>query len=169
MCEAANEVHIFPAALAPSGGAAQPETAEEGEAACFDHPAKRATASCSQCGRFVCALCAVDFGDAIWCPTCVAAGAGKARAAKAETSRTLYDSMVLSLPLVALLLWPLTAIAAPAALVLGFSKMREPLSIVRTTRWRLWLGMTISVVEIAGWVWGILYLIASLSSLKGAK
>jgi hypothetical protein len=110
----------------------------------------------------------VDFGNAIWCPSCVAAGAGKAKAAKAETSRTLYDSMVLILPLGALLLWPFTAVAAPAALVLGLVKMREPLSIVRTSRWRLWLGMTIAVAEIAGWIWGILYLVARLST-PGAR
>ena len=164
-CSAANHVHVYPAALGTTASDSRPEAANEGEAACFDHPGKRATASCSQCGRFLCRLCAVNFGGEIWCPTCVATGAGRAKAVRQDTSRTLYDSMVLTLPLASLLLWPLTLIAAPAALVLGLLKSREPLSIVRSSRWRLWTGMLIALLEMAAWVWGIVYAISALSSV----
>ncbi len=98
MCGAANTARAFPALLAPRT-VPQPEAALEGEAACFDHPAKRAVAACQQCGRFVCQLCAVDLSGATWCPSCVAAGAGRARAANPESWRTLYDSIALTLPL----------------------------------------------------------------------
>ncbi len=81
LCGAANRVRVFPVAL-ETGAEARPEAALAGEAACFDHPSKRAVAACSQCGRFVCRLCSVEFGGAVWCPACVAAGAGRARAAK---------------------------------------------------------------------------------------
>ncbi len=155
-CGSGNRVRVFPAAL---GAEAQDraETALEGEAACFDHPGKRAVSSCTQCGRFVCQLCAVAFGGETWCPSCVAAGAGRAKQAKAITSRNLYDSMVLVLPLASLLLWPLTLFAAPAALALGVMKWREPVSLVRRNRWRMALGMAISTLEIGAWVWGIAY------------
>src|SRR5690348_16534065 len=71
-CGSANSVLAFPALLTqpvPS----HPEPALEGEAACFDHPGKRATSACSQCGRYVCGLCSVEFGAEVWCPGCVAA------------------------------------------------------------------------------------------------
>src|SRR5690348_8619037 len=115
LCGSRNTVRVFPATFTQPQIPALPEGAAQGEAACFDHPNKRAVAACRQCGRFVCQLCAVEFGDETWCPSCVAAGAGQARAAHAETSRTLYDSIAFTLPLASLLLWPFTFATGPAA------------------------------------------------------
>src|SRR5687767_1613655 len=91
-CGSENQVRVFPAILQTTAVASRAETALEGEAACFDHPFKRALAACRQCGRFVCGICAVEFAGETWCPSCVATGAGKAREAKLQPSRTLYDS-----------------------------------------------------------------------------
>lgn len=158
-CGAANTVCAFPAMLA-AAGAARAEAALEGEAACFDHPAKRATAACSQCGRYVCALCAVELGAEVWCPNCVASRAGRARAANLETSRTLWDSVAFTLPLASLAVWPVTILAAPAAIAIGIVKWNRPLSLVRRTRWRLAAGIALGAAETAGWAWAIAYLLA---------
>src|SRR5271169_1561219 len=64
-CGSPNTVRAFPAALIPPSAPAPAEFAAEGEAACFDHPNKRAVAACQQCGRFVCQLCSVEFGPTI--------------------------------------------------------------------------------------------------------
>ncbi len=159
LCGSSNTVRVFPAAFTQQSPAL-PESAAEGEAACFDHPAKKAVAACQQCGRFVCQLCAIEFGNETWCPRCVAAGAVAAKAANTETARTLYDSMALTLPLAALILWPLTIFAAPAALALSVMKWKQPLSIVRRFRWRFLVGGLLGVVETGLWAWGIVYLIA---------
>src|SRR4051794_9668325 len=156
LCGANNSVRAFPAILANTA-AARPESAMEGEAACFDHPGKRAVAACSQCGRYVCSLCSVDFGAEVWCPSCVTARAGRAQAANLETSRTLYDSIALTLPLASLIMWPFTIVAAPAALVISIAKWKAPRSLVRRNRWRLVAAMMISSIEIVAWVWGIAY------------
>src|ERR1700678_3939425 len=88
-CGAGNMVRAFPAMFAERAAAA-PEAALTGEAACLDHPGKRA------------------------------AGAGLARIANPDAARTLYDSIALTLPLASLILmWPTTIAAAPAALVLS--------------------------------------------------
>jgi hypothetical protein len=163
-CGSRNEVRAFPALLRPREEA-RPEAAIDGEAACFDHPAKRAVTACSQCGRFLCRLCAVSFGDQTWCPGCVAAGAGRANTARLDTSRNLYDSIAFILPLASLILWPFTIVAAPASLVLALMKWREPLSLVRRNRWRMVAAIVISLGMIGLWGWGILYL---LSKGKGA-
>lgn len=160
-CLAENTLRVFPAALAEER-AAVPAAASAGEAACFDHPNKLAVAACSQCGRFVCQLCEVQFGDETWCPSCVAAGSGKARAANTETSRTLYDSIALTLPLASLILWPFTALAGPAAVVLSIMKWKAPLSLVRRSRWRFVVGILLGLAETGGWIWGILYLSARM-------
>jgi len=157
-CGSANTVQAFPAMLAPAV-ATRPEAALEGEAACFDHPNKRATAACSQCGRYLCGLCTVEFGQEVWCPSCVSARAGRAQAANLETSRTLYDSITLMLPLGSILMWPLTFLAAPAALAIGIAKWNYPLSLVRRNRWRLLVGLLVALAEIVGWAWVIVYML----------
>jgi len=150
-CGSRNMVRVFPAAF--SGNApAKAEQALEGEAACFDHPAKRAVGACTQCGRFVCTLCSVEFGGETWCPSCVAAGAGKARAARPVTSRTLYDSIALLVPLAAIVFYPFMILAAPASLVLTAMRWNRPLSLVRRWRWRFLLAILLSLLEVGLWV-----------------
>jgi len=156
LCGASNTVEAFPAILLNTA-AARPESAMDGEAACFDHPGKRAVAACSQCGRYLCGLCSVDCGADIWCPSCVTARAGRAQAANLETSRTLYDSIALTLPLATLIMWPFTIVAAPASLVMSIAKWKSPRSLVRRTRWRFVVAILISLAEIVAWVWGIAY------------
>jgi len=149
LCGSANQVRIFPAALAAGQAPARTEAALDGEAACFDHPSKRAVAACNQCGRFVCQLCSVEFGNEVWCPSCVAAGAGKARPAKAETYRNLFDSTALILPLAAVVMYPFMIVAAPASLVLTAMKWKQPLSLVRRNRWRFVVAILVSIAELA--------------------
>ena len=160
MCGSSNVVRVFPAVLASTHTLPSTEAALEGEAACFDHPARRAVAACHQCGRYVCPLCSVEFGGVTWCPSCVAAGAGQARSANPETSRTLFDSTALILPLASLLVYPFTVIAAPASLVLSVMKWSQPLSPVRRNRWRFVAAILISLGEIVGWTLLIAYFVS---------
>jgi hypothetical protein len=158
-CGSRNEVRAFPAILQRGAAAVAVEASAEGEASCYDHPGKRAVAACSQCGRFVCQLCAVEFADGVWCPSCVAAGAGAAKTAKADTHRDLYDSMALFIPFGALLFWPSMLIAAPASLVLTAIRWKRPISLVRRNRWRFVVAAIVSTVELVGIVWLSVYLI----------
>jgi len=162
-CGAYSIVRVFPA-LFSSAGPVAAEPAAEDEATCFDHPGKRAAAACNHCGRFVCQLCAVEFEGAVWCPSCFAAGEYKragghesAPAPESENSRTLYDSIALTVAVAPLLLWPFTLVSAPIALFLAVRYWNRPLSLVRRTRWRSLLAMVIASGEIAGWAWGIAY------------
>ena len=116
--------------------------------------------ACQQCGRYVCALCSVEFGDHTWCPSCIASGAGRARAANQDTSRNLYDSTALILPLASLLVYPFTVAAAPASLVLSVVRWGRPLSLVRRSRWRFVAAILISLAEMAGWAVLIVYLVS---------
>jgi len=156
LCGTENQVRVFPAALRPAA-TVRPETALDGEATCFDHPAKRAVAACRHCGRFVCQLCSVELGDEIWCPSCVTARAGQAERANLETSRTLHDSVALTVPLLSLVMWPLTIVTGPGAVVYSIVKWRAPLSLVRPNRWRFVAAILIGLAEVAGWLLLIVY------------
>jgi len=162
-CGSQNTVHLFPAALAGSGPSLA-ESALEGEAACFDHPSKKAVAACQQCGRFVCQLCAVDFGSGVRCPSCVAAGAAKPNAPTAAYSRTLYDTWALVIPFALLIMWPLTILSAPAVIGLAIMKWKAPISLVRRNRWRFALGLIVACLQGIGWVWLIWYFVAKVKS-----
>lgn len=150
-CLSANTVRVFPA-LFVRRAAAQADAASEGEATCFDHPGKKAVASCQQCGRFVCQLCAIDFGGAVRCPSCMANAPVPLQAGGDVSRRILYDSIALTLPLSSLIIYPLNIFAAPAALVLSIWKWRQPLSLVRHSRWRFVLAILISLAEVIGWI-----------------
>ena len=157
-CGSRNTVRVFPALFAAPAGAAVPDNALEGEAACFDHPSNRAVAACHQCGRFVCQLCSVDFGGEVWCPTCVAAGRGQSKAVNMEPSRTLYDSLAMALPLLSLIFWPITLLTGPGTVVFSAIAWRRPLSVVRRSRWRFVVAILIGLLETAGWVLLAVYL-----------
>ena len=156
-CGSRNTVRVFPALLAAPSAPAVPESALEGEAACFDHPSKRAVTACQQCGRFVCPLCAVEFGDQILCPACISTGSGRGKAVRLEPSRTLYDSIAITLPLASLIVWPLTVLTGPGAVVFSVMTWRRPLSLVRRSRWRFLLAILIGLAEMFGWLWLIVY------------
>jgi hypothetical protein len=162
-CWSRNTVKLFPAALARNS-ATRAESALDGEAACFDHPSKRAVAACAQCGRFVCQLCAVEFGAAVWCPSCVASSAGKAKVASAETSRTLYDTWALVTPFALLVVWPLTLLSAPAVVALAIMKWKQPISLIRRNRWRFLMGLLVALAQGGLWLWGIWYAVAKIRS-----
>jgi hypothetical protein len=162
-CGRSNTVRLFPAAL-ERAAAAHAETAVDGEGACFDHPAKRAVAACQQCGRFVCQLCAVEFGGGVWCPSCVAASSGKAKPANSDTSRMLYDTWALATPLALLVIWPLTVLSAPAVVALAIMKWKRPISLVRRSRWRFGAGLALALAQGGAWCWLIWYLVAKARS-----
>jgi len=151
-CGSDNIVRAFPAMFAERA-AVTPEAALTGEATCFDHPGKRAVTTCRQCGRFVCLLCSVELAQGVYCPSCVAAGVGQARTAIVDEPRTLFDSIALTLPLASLIvMWPVTIAAAPASLVISITKWKQPLSLVRQSRWRFVVAILISLAEILAWI-----------------
>jgi len=158
-CNSTNTARMYPAAFADKS-VAQTEKALEGEASCFDHPAKRAVAACGHCGRFVCQLCAIEYGTATWCPSCVANPKGKVPQARSDTSRSLYDTWALTIPFALLVIWPLTVFSAPAVIALAVMKRKAPISLVRRNRWRLWVGLGVAITQGALWVWLIWYTVA---------
>jgi hypothetical protein len=156
-CGSRNTVRVFPALFAAPSAPAISESALDGEAACFDHPSKRAVAACHRCGRFVCQLCSVEFDDQVWCPSCVAGGKGQSKAVYLEPSRTLYDSIALAVPLASLIFWPLTIITGPGTVVFAAMTWKRPLSLVRKRRWRFVLAILIGMAETAGWIWLVIF------------
>ena len=122
----------------------------DGDACCYEHSDKRAASICSHCGRFLCALCELQLGRQVLCPDCLTGVKVQAPLNALDTQRTKFDSIAL-----ALATWPLLSIyfpiiTAPMALILSIFAWKRPTSIVRHSRWRIYLAITFSVLEIGG-------------------
>lgn len=151
-CSVPIQVEVFPALFNPSQTGSAGETIlVEGEASCFYHPQKRAAVPCAACGRFLCSLCDVDLNGQHICPVCLESGQKKGKLTELQNKRTLYDSAALSLALLPLLMWPLTVLTAPAAVITAIYAWNKPSSIVARTRLRIYLAIFFGLAEIGGW------------------
>lgn len=127
------------------------ELAGGDDATCFFHAQNQAEAVCSSCGRFLCPVCAVDFGGRVLCPVCIATG--KTSPARAEREKWLPDGAALILATLPLLIWPFTLVTAPAAFALVLWNWKKPAGVVKRFRWQRWVAGGLSLVQIAGWTW----------------
>jgi len=151
-CRSSLQVFVFPAALRVPGRTQSGAALSEGESSCFYHSHKRAVAPCDQCGRFLCSLCRVDFGQRILCPQCIHSGSKKGSLTLVESSRRLYDSIALALAVLpAFFIWP-TLFTAPLAIYLSIRYWNRSLSIVPRWRWRFVLAIVVALAQIGAWV-----------------
>ncbi|MDR1010081.1 MAG: hypothetical protein LBM04_02950 [Opitutaceae bacterium] len=127
------------------------ELADTGDATCFFHAQNQAETVCTGCGRFLCTVCAVDFGGRILCPSCIATG--KTSPARADREKWMPEGIALLLATLPLLLWPFTLLTAPVALALVIWNWNKPAGLVRRFRWQRWVAAVFSLAQLAGWTW----------------
>lgn len=129
----------------------RPGAVVEGEeASCFFHAENRAEAVCEGCGRYLCPVCAVNFGGRTLCPNCISAG--KDVAPQLVTERVIYPSVALAIALVSCLLWFLSIVTAPLVLGLIIHGWKKPGSLVRSGRWRFIAAGLVALIQIGGWI-----------------
>ncbi|MBW1796932.1 MAG: hypothetical protein JRJ21_00720 [Deltaproteobacteria bacterium] len=151
-CDALLRVEIFPALFRefPSGAPAVSLVLDD-EATCFYHPKKKAVVPCAVCGRFLCALCDVEFNGRHVCLTCLETGKKKHKIKNLENHRTLYDTIVLFLAIAPMVfVWP-TILTAPMALFMAIRYWKAPTSIIQRTKVRLIIAIFFAVLQIVGW------------------
>ena len=159
-CGAQATLFIYPAMLRVHSGEAGEAIQAEGESACFLHAGKRAVGACDSCGRFVCALCRIEWGQRVLCPACVSAA--EKRTDLLVRSRPLYDSMALAVAGVSLLLLEVSLLTAPFAIWLAIRGLRAPGSLTPRTKVRAWLAIILATVEFVGWTWLMVYLVLKM-------
>jgi uncharacterized paraquat-inducible protein A len=152
ICGVEVALRAFPAAYQPPQliSAADLNRSED-DASCFYHDSKRAAQTCSQCGRFICALCAAEFGGNIFCPGCVVSGEKRSTLPQLERERTLYDSLALMLATWPMLTISLSIIGAPAAIYIAARYWKRPTSIVRRSGYRKYLAIVLALLQLGFW------------------
>jgi hypothetical protein len=160
VCGAALQVDIFPALFRRFTPGRDGElTMVDGESTCFYHPQKKAVIPCQGCGRFLCALCDCELHGQHFCPACLEVGQSKGKIKNLQNTRTLYDSVALSLAILPLLIFYVTVLTAPMALYIALRYWKAPMSIVRRSKFRFVLAIIISTLQILGWGVGIYFLV----------
>lgn len=145
----------FPALTAARRRVVPKAVLESEHATCFYHEMNQAEVVCEACGRFVCAICGVDFGGRSVCPPCIAAV--KVNDAQQVSQRTLYEGIALAVALLPLLIWPLTMITAPIALGVVVVGWRKPRSLVQGGRVKLVCAGVLAVIEISIWAFVVFF------------
>lgn len=160
---------IYPALFRKIGTGQSGETIMvEGESSCFYHPQKKAVVPCDGCGRFLCGLCDCLFNSRHYCPTCLEAGKARGKIKNLENQRTLYDSIALALavyPLITIIFYHITFITAPMALFVAIRYWNAPRSILRRTKARFIVAMTIALLTIGAWITLIVTLVTRHGTL----
>ena len=150
-CGNVSQVLTFPALVRRAAGSAGAAAMEAGEATCFFHTSKKAAVPCDGCGRFLCALCDINFSDGHFCSLCIETGTEQAVAGKMVSRRYLYDSMALLLILSTLLFWPFTLITAPMALFIAIRFYGKAGGPIPRSNWRFLVAILMSSAIILGW------------------
>lgn len=145
--------------LRPAAASLNGAQAQEGEAACFFHPQKRAERSCERCGRFICALCDMPIGARHVCPACLGSGLAEggresAKIPELVTRRVRWPLVALlvgALPLVlGWMLWPLFVISGPTAIYLALYGWNKRGSLVYgRRRWQALLAILLGLGHLA--------------------
>lgn len=128
------------------------EVTSDSESSCFFHPNKLAVSHCSECGRFLCALCELNIQDKIICPTCLEK-LDQEKKVKTFTNRvTFWDSIVLSLAILPMLFWPVTLFTAPLTLIFIWRHFKDTRQyLIPRNRWRFYIAGLLAVMQITGW------------------
>ena len=164
-CPSCNEpikIDVFPALFRGVQPGKAGDVLIDDQASCFYHPQKKAVVPCDHCGRFLCALCDVEFGDKHLCPSCLEAGKKKSKIINLERQRVLYDSTALALALFPIITIWFTLVTAPIALYLAIRHWNSSMSIVRRTKIRFILAISLAGLQIIAWAIGIAYFVSRL-------
>lgn len=152
-CRCSVTVALFPALLSQQARAVPPlpeAPLQEGEAACFYSPARRATSECSHCGVLISSLWAAQWGSGTVCLKCLDHLRAKSQDSRFESKRTMWDNVCLAVALVpfSLVLYFAVFITAPAAFIMGLWHWKKPRSMVPRGPWRMVLALLLALAQL---------------------
>ncbi len=159
-CHVPIRIDVFPAFYRGIRPGKEGEALMEDQSSCFYHPEKKAVILCDHCGRFLCALCDVEFGGRHLCPACLETGKKKGRIVNLDRHRVLYDSVALKIAVFPMITVWFTLVTAPIALYLAIRHWKSPTSLVRRTKIRFIFAVALAGLQILAWTTGILYFVS---------
>lgn len=151
-CGTEVRVWLFPALHRARNGQQAQALQEEGHSSCMNHPQKRAISVCDGCGKFLCALCDVDWNGEHLCPACIVHRKDADAEGGMRTRYVHYDLIAMTLALVSIPMWVMGFFLAPMAVFIGIRYWNAPHRPVPYRRWPLVLAMLLGGLVFAGLV-----------------
>jgi len=151
-CRADTRLWAFPALLQEQRGGLGEAVLVDDESSCFFHPDRRAVTPCDGCGRFLCALCDIEFNGRHLCSSCIESGAKRDTLPQLRREYTRYDAVALALAIYPVLIFYLTFFTAPITLYLVLRYWRTPISVLRRNRWRFVAAGLVAGLQTLGWI-----------------
>jgi hypothetical protein len=165
ICRSLIRADVFPAIYeTPVGGTSGELLLVDNESSCFYHQNKQALTACASCGRFLCALCDIDFNGQHLCMSCIESGKKKGKIGKLQNSKFLYDNIVLGMAILPVFTFYLPVITAPTTIFLAIKYWNKTSGIIKRGRLRIVLALLIALMEIVGIVL-IVYLLINHTSM----
>lgn len=150
-CQSETELWLFPACLAKdSEGAHRPELAVDDASRCYFHDSHQAERVCDGCGRFLCGLCAIEWGNHHLCTTCIEAQNLPDDAKISGRTVYRYDVIALYLMVACIFAWFISFVIYPAALFFLYRAYTQPVSLVERWSWARVGATLFAVVYLLG-------------------
>ena len=153
-CSKDSVISYFPALFKPfEKGVSAEQLIEDTEASCYNHQSKKAVASCASCGIYVCALCEIAKGDKKLCSNCFNQNVSGTQKDDLIREYVQYSSVASSILVFSFLIWPLSIILGPFALIYSIKFFNKPEGFFRGTRKvHVITNIVISSLVCVGWV-----------------
>ena len=160
-CSAQVMTIAFPAITIPSGASAI-VPCEPGESSCFFHANSRPEAICDGCGRFLCRLCSIRFGQRRFCPDCIHRSRRQKSNSLVIDQAVLFDNIaiaVLALSVFTLsyvILGLLISLLTVCLALVGWKYQR---TLVRRSRFRFGFALILGLIGASVWILLLLLLV----------
>ena len=152
-------VYVFPALVRADVDRPVTVPVVASESSCFYHAEKRAAVVCEECGRFLCALCDVEYEGRHVCAPCVERAEGDAPTTKAGTRYYYYDTLALIYAVIGVLTVFPAIVLGPLAIYTVIRHWKSPRSILPRSKWRFVLAAVLGVAQIAYWIFFVFLLV----------
>ena len=151
-CQKPTRLWLFPALYQNKKSEAAQVVLDEGHSSCMNHPNKRAVSVCDGCGKFLCALCDIDWNGEHLCSNCIEhRGSDENKNNELRTEYIHYDRIVFGLALFSIVLFFLGVFIAPVALFMGWRYWNEPWRPVPYRKWGMIFSLVLAFVTMTGW------------------
>lgn len=150
-CATPTQVWLFPALYREREAQKAQALQEEGHSSCMNHPQKRAVAVCDACGKFLCALCDVDWNGEHLCPSCIGHRKNADPEGALRTEYYHYDLIALLLALIAIPTSFFGIFIAPIVIYLGWRYWKAPWRPVPYRKWTMVLAVLLATMALIGW------------------
>jgi hypothetical protein len=160
-CSAQVMTIAFPTIYVPSGTSSI-VACEAGESSCFFHTSNRAETICDGCGRFLCGLCSISFGQRRFCPDCIYRSRRQKSDLLLSDQAVLFDNIaiaVLALSVLTLSYLILGLFVSLLTVCTAFVGWKYQRTLVRRSRFRFGFALILGLIGASVWILLLLLLL----------